>query len=214
MIRPLWSLAGPTLGALLAGGLVTAPIGPWGSAIQRDLGQSTAAMAVTLIAPYVVALAAMVGPGFLLGRRWPTATAVPALVLLVAGSLACSLVPGAASMAVGRVVLGLGAGTVIGVLLAMSGQLDRWRSQARLVLGLALGAALLLGPVVGGVLAQAMTWRWVFLIALPVAGLALVVTAASGIAMWIMRASRPSPQAAPAAVRPPSGGTLPGGPPR
>jgi MFS family permease len=70
-------------------------------------------------------------------------------------------------------------------------------------LGALLAAPLLLGPVVSGVLTQTMTWRLVFLVDLPVAGLALVVTAASGIAMWVMRASRPSPQAAPAAVRPP-----------
>ncbi|MEV0733386.1 MFS transporter [Polymorphospora sp. NPDC050346] len=212
VVRPLWSLAGPTLGALLSAGLLTAPIGPWGSTIQRELGLSTATMAVTLIAPYVAAMAAMGVPGYLLGRRWPTATGVSALLLLIVGSLMCSLAPGAAPMAVGRVVLGLGAGTVIGVLLAVSRQLNRWRSQAQLVLGLTLGAALLLGPVVSGVVTRTMTWRMVFLVDLPVAGLALVVTAASGIAMWVMRASQPSPQPAPAAVRP--SGTRLGGPTR
>ena len=212
VVRPLWSLAGPTLGALLAAGLITAPIGPWGSTIQRELGLSTATTAVTLIASYVAATAAMAAPGYLLGRRWPTATGVPALLLLVAGSLVCSFASGAAPMAVGRVVQGLGAGTVIGLLLAVSRQLDRWRSQAQLVLGLALGVALLLGPVVSGVLTQTMTWRMVFLVDLPVAGLALVVTAASGIAMWVMRASRPGPQPAPDAV--PPHGTRLGGPTR
>jgi MFS family permease len=186
VIRPLWSLAGPTLGAVLAAGLITAPIGPWGSTIQRELGHSTATMAVAVVAPYLAATAAMAAPGYLLGRRWPTAAGVPALLLMILGSLVCSFAPGTAPMAVGWVVLGLGAGTVIGVLLALSGQLDRWRSQARLVLGVALGAALLLGPVVSGVLTQAMTWRLVLLVDLPVAGLALVVTAASGVAMSVM----------------------------
>ncbi|MFI1196790.1 MFS transporter [Micromonospora sp. NPDC020750] len=198
VVRPLWSLAGPALGAMVAAGLLTAPIGPLGSAISRDLGLSTMAVTMTVVAPYAVTTAALVVPGYLLGRRWPTATGVPALVLLVLGSVVSAFAPGAALMAVGGVVVGLGAGTVIGVALALSGQLGRWRSQARLVLGLALGAALLLGPVVSGIVAQAVSWRTVFLVGVPVAAVALTGTIASGIAMLAVRGSRPSPQAAPA----------------
>jgi MFS family permease len=214
VVRPLWSLAGPALGALLAAGLLTAPIGPLGSAIQRDLGLSTATMTATLFAPYVVATAALVAPGYLLGRRWPTATTVPALVLLVVGSVVSAFAPGAALMAVGRVVVGLGAGTVLGVALALSGQLGRWRPQARLVLGLALGAALLIGPVASGMLAQALGWRWGILVDLPVATVALAVTVVSGIVMWVLRASRPSPPAAPATTTPLPSETRLGGPAR
>ncbi|MER7416934.1 hypothetical protein ABT346_09140 [Micromonospora peucetia] len=167
-----------------------------------------------MVAPYVVATAALVAPGYLLGRRWPTATGVPALVFLVVGSVASAFAPGAALMAVGRVVVGLGAGTVIGVALALSSQLGRWVSQARLVLGLALGAALLLGPVVSGMVAQTLSWRSVFLVGVPVAAVALTGTIASGIAMLVVRASRPSPQAAPATTPLLPGETPIGGPAR
>jgi MFS family permease len=212
--RPLWSLPGPALGALVAAGLLTAPIGPLGSAIQRDLGLSTAAIAVTVVATYLVATAALVAPGYLLGRRWPTATGVPALVLLVVGSIVCSFVPGAALMAVGRVVAGLGAGTVVGVILALSSQLGRWRSQARLVLGLAVGVALLLGPVVSGMLTMVMSWRVAFLVDVPVATIALAGTVISGIARWVRRSSRPSPPATPATTAPLPGEPQLGGPAR
>ncbi|GAA2626261.1 hypothetical protein GCM10010399_67170 [Dactylosporangium fulvum] len=215
MVRPLWSLPGPALGALLAAALLTAPIGPLGSAIQRDLGLSTATMAATMVVPYAVAAAALVAPGHLLGRRSPTATAVPALLLLLLGSVVSGFVPNAAVMAGARVVAGLGAGAVLGVTLALSGQLGRGRSQTRLVLGLALGAALLLGPVATGILAQTLAWRWGLLIpVLPVAALALAVTALTGIIMWVQRTSRPSPPAAPATTTPFPSETRLGGPTR
>lgn len=198
VVRPLWSLAGPAFGAMVAAGLLTAPIGPLGGAIGRDLGLSTAAMAATVVAPGVVATAALVVPGYLLGRRWPTAAGVPALVLLVVGCMVSALASGAALMTVGRVIVGLGAGTVVGVALALSGQLGRWRSRARLVLGVALGAALLFGPVASGVVAQALSWRPVFLFDVLVVVLALAGTIAGGIAMRVVRLSRPSPPAAPA----------------
>ncbi|MEV0325818.1 MFS transporter [Micromonospora echinospora] len=183
---------------MVAAGLLTALIGPLGSAIKHDLGLNTAAMTVTVVAPYVMATVALVAPGYLLGRQWPTAAGVPALMLLVVGSVVSAFAPGAALMAVGQVVVGLGAGTVIGVALALSSQLGRWRSRARLVLGVALGATLLLGPVASGMLAQALGWRSVFLVDVLVAAVALAGAIASGIAMWVARASRPSPQAAPA----------------
>ncbi|MEH1016973.1 MFS transporter [Micromonospora sp. CPCC 206060] len=203
VVRPVWSLAGPALGALLAAGLLTAPIGSLAGAIRRDLGLSTAAMIVTVIAPYVVATAALVAPGYLLGRRWPTATAMPALVLLVVGSVVSAFVPGAALMAVGRVVVGLGAGTVIGVALALSGQLGRWRARVGLVLGLAVGVALLLGPVASGLVTRALGWRLVFLVDALAATVALAGTMVIGIAMLVLNASRPIPPATPATTAPP-----------
>ncbi|MEU5949765.1 MFS transporter [Micromonospora sp. NPDC047465] len=214
MVRPLWSLAGPALSAFLAAGLLTAPIGPLVSAITRDLGLSTAGMTATVVAQYTVATVALVAPGYLLGRRWPTAIALPALALLIIGSVVSAFTPGAALLAVGRVLVGLGAGTVAGAALALSSQLVRWRSRARLALGLALGAALLIGPVASGMLAQALSWRTVFLADVMVATVALLSTIASGIAMWVLRPSRPSPPATPAATTPRPGATWIGGPGR
>ncbi|MBB4961220.1 MFS transporter [Micromonospora polyrhachis] len=203
MVRPLWSLPGPALGALLGAALLTAPIGPLGSAIQHDLGLTAAATAATMIAPYAVASAALIVPGYLLGRRWPTAVVVPALLFLLLGSVVNAFAPGAAVMAVARVVGGLGAGAVLGVVLGLSGQLGRMRSQARLVLGITLGAALLLGPVVTGILTQILAWRYALLIpALLVVAIALAVTVVTGIVMLVQRGSQPSPPAAPATTTP------------
>lgn len=193
MVRPLWSLAGPALGGLLAAGLLVVPVGPLFRTIQGDLGLSTASTLLSVVAPYLVAALVLAVPGLLLGRRWPTLTGVPALGFLAVGTLVVSFAPSTAVMAVGRVIAGLGAGAVVGVALALAGQLDRWRSQARLALGLALAAAVLIGPVVGGVFATLLSWRVSFLVTVPMAGIALLVTAVTGIAMWTRR---PSAQAA------------------
>jgi MFS family permease len=170
------------VGAVLAAGLLSAPVGPLAGAIRRALGLSTAGLVAAVVAAYAVALVVMVVPGYLLGRRWPTASAVPALVLVVVGSLVIVATPGVLVLAVARVVVGLGAGTVVGVAFALAGQVGPWRSRARLVLGIALGAALLLGPVVSGPVAMVLNWRWSFLLAAPVAIVALVGTVAGGIA--------------------------------
>lgn len=214
MVRPLWSLGGPALGALLAAGLLTAPIGTLTSAIQGDLGLTGAAVIATVVAPYVVAAAALVAPGYLLGRRWPHATVLSALVLLLLGTLVSGIAPGTVVLAVGRVLAGLGAGTVVGVVLALSGQVANWRTPARLVLGVAFGAALLLGPVVGGAVARAVSWRMGLLVGAPVAVIALAVTGVGGIAMLVLRGSRQSPPVAPATSTPLPGETRLGGPAR
>ncbi len=201
-VRPLWSLIGPALGALLAAGLLTAPIGALGGSIERALHVSAASMLATVYASYAVALAAMIVPGYLLGRRAPTATGVPALVLMIIGTLLIAFAPDTAVLAVGRVLAGLGAGAVVGVAFAVSGQLGSGRSQARLVLGIAAGVALLLGPVVSSFVTMGLDFRLAFLIDVPVALIALVVTAATGIAMLVQRTSRPRPPAAPAMALP------------
>ncbi|MEU6077817.1 hypothetical protein [Micromonospora sp. NPDC047074] len=213
VVRPLWSFVGPAFGALVAAGMLTAPIGSLGDAIRHDLGLTTAAMTVILVVPYVAAAVLLV-PGWLLGRRWPTATGVPALVLLLLGSVVCAFASGAVLMGAGLVVVGLGAGTAVGVAFGLSGQLGRWASGARLVLGLALGAALLLAPVVSGVLAQGFAWRPAFLFGVPMVVLALVGTGASGIAMWVTRGSRPGPPAAPVPATPLPDESRSGGPAR
>jgi MFS family permease len=196
VVRPLWSLAGPAVGAVLAAGLLSAPVGPLASAVQRYLGLSTAAVVVSVVAAYAVALVVMVVPGYLLGRRWPTAGGVPALALVMVGSLVTVAAPGALLLTVGRVVAGLGAGTVVGVAFALSGQVDVRRSRARLVLGIALGAGFLLGPAVSGLVAMVLSWRIAFLLGAPVALVALAGTVAAGIAMAVRPASRPSPPTA------------------
>jgi EmrB/QacA subfamily drug resistance transporter len=78
-----------------------------------------------------------------------------------------------------RAIQGLGAGALMPLAIATIGDLvppsDRGRWQG--MTGAVFGLASILGPTTGGWIADNADWRWVFLVSLPVALLALVVVA-------------------------------------
>src|SRR4051794_24797270 len=78
-----------------------------------------------------------------------------------------------------RAIEGLGAGALIRLAIATIGDLlppsDRGRWQG--MTGAVFGLASILGPTTGGYIADHANWRWVFLVSLPVALIALAVVA-------------------------------------
>jgi MFS family permease len=189
--RPVWSLIGPVLGALQGAFLLTATIGEW-SALRRSLGLSSLAM-LGLFAAYLLAAAVTAPIGILVGRRWPTAVAVPGMVLMILGLVTTALAPAGAVLLLGHAVTGLGVGAVWGVVAALVWQGGAWRTRAVATLAGAAVLALILGPAVAALLEPATGWRWMFLLAVPAAMVVLLVTVASGIALLVRRASTPLP---------------------
>lgn len=102
---------------------------------------------------------------------------VAGLATFSAGSLACGLAPGVNALIAARVVQAIGGGAMVpaslSILLATVPAAARTQAIGTWSALGGLGAAL--GPVIGGLLVQA-SWRWVFLINLPV-GLAAIVLA-------------------------------------
>ena len=76
-----------------------------------------------------------------------------------------------------RAVQGIGAGGLFPLSLAVIGNIvpprDRGRWQG--LIGAVFAASSIIGPAVGGFIVDNASWRWVFLVNLPVGGLALVV---------------------------------------
>ncbi len=76
-----------------------------------------------------------------------------------------------------RAIQGVGAGGLFPLSLAVIGAIvpprDRGRYQG--LIGAVFAAASIAGPAVGGFIVDNTTWRWVFLVNLPVGGLALAV---------------------------------------
>ncbi|APU20812.1 DHA2 family efflux MFS transporter permease subunit [Actinoalloteichus sp. GBA129-24] len=109
-----------------------------------------------------------------------------AIVVFTVGSLLCALAQSMYQLAVFRGIQGLGAGGLLPLALAVIADLlpphRRVRYQARL--GAVFGLAGVLGPVLGGVFAEAETlagiagWRWVFLVNVPLGVLAIIVVGA------------------------------------
>lgn len=98
------------------------------------------------------------------------------IVLFVVGSLLCGLAWGMTSLIVFRAVQGIGAGavqpigqTIIGDIYTVA---ERAKVQGYLASVWAVSAVL--GPTLGGLFADYLSWRWVFLVNLPV-GLAAAV---------------------------------------
>ncbi|GGY60957.1 MFS transporter [Streptomyces omiyaensis] len=100
---------------------------------------------------------------------------VAGTVLFLAGSLLCAAAWNMAALIAFRVVQGLGGGALQGTVQTIAADLyplkERPRIQARL--SSVWATAAVAGPAVGGLLAGYADWRWIFLINLPVGGVAL-----------------------------------------
>lgn len=109
----------------------------------------------------------------LYGRK-PVLIGGSAIFLL--GSAACALAWGMVPLIVFRALQGLGAGSIMATVNTLAGDLYSTRERARVQgwLSSVWGIAAIVGPTLGGAFAEYATWRWVFLINLPI-GLAAIV---------------------------------------
>ncbi|MGA8116484.1 MAG: MFS transporter [Actinocatenispora sp.] len=191
---PAWALIGPALAGLVAVGLSTAPLGRTWHAIEGALGLAPARMLMfVLIYPVVAAATSIIG--VLLGRRSPNAVGIPAIVLMVVGLALTTLTPTPAVLLAGRAVTGLGAGAVVGTVVAIALHQGRQRGRALAIVAGVAAFALVAGLFFGWVGSTMLNWRWVFLAALPVTLLALFATIVAGIVVLTQRAGRPAPPA-------------------
>lgn len=112
--------------------------------------------------------------GDLYGRRIVLQAAV---IIFLAGSLLCGLAQNLPELIAFRFVQGLGGGGLIVTAIAVVGDIvaprDRGRYQG--FFGGVFGVSTVLGPLIGGFIVEQWSWRWIFLINLPLGLLALVV---------------------------------------
>ncbi|WP_236240538.1 MFS transporter [Streptomyces sp. CC228A] len=103
-----------------------------------------------------------------------------AIVIFLAGSALCGVAQDMPQLIAYRAVQGLGGGGLMVLSMAIVGDLvsprDRGRYQG--LFGAVFGATSVLGPLLGGLFTDHLSWRWVFYINLPVGIVALFVIAA------------------------------------
>jgi EmrB/QacA subfamily drug resistance transporter len=129
---------------------------------------------------YLLTLSALLLLGGAIGDRYGRRRAFSiGLVLFTVASLGCGLATTSQALIAGRLVQGVGGALLVPGSLALINSSLRREDRGRAVgtwAGLA-GVASAIGPFVGGWLVDAASWRWVFLLNIPVAAVALIVTA-------------------------------------
>jgi EmrB/QacA subfamily drug resistance transporter len=149
-------------------------------AIRRDLGASVAGLEWA-IDGYTVVVASFLmlagSTGDRLGRR---RTFQVGLALFSAGSLFCSLAPTTFVLVIARMVQALGGAMLNPVAMSIIANVftaPAERARAIGIWGAVFGVSMAVGPVVGGFLTQAVGWRSIFWINIPVGLAAVALTA-------------------------------------
>jgi len=93
----------------------------------------------------------------------------------LAASAACAAAPSMLTLIVFRGIQGLGAGSIQATVSTVAGDLYSIAERGRVQgwLSSVWGASALVGPAAGGLFSQYVSWRWIFLINLPLGGFAL-----------------------------------------
>ncbi|SDJ99621.1 drug resistance transporter, EmrB/QacA subfamily [Actinopolyspora mzabensis] len=172
-----WIILATMLGsgvAFLDGSVVNVAL----PAISRDIG-GTFALLQWVLDAYLLTLSSLLLLGGALGDRYGRRRVFSVgLVLFTLASLGCGLASGGAELITARLVQGIGGALLVPGSLALINasisQDDRGKAVGTWA-GLT-GIAAAIGPFVGGWLVDTASWRWVFLINLPIAAIALLVT--------------------------------------
>ena len=112
-----------------------------------------------------------------------------ALVIFVLGSVLCALSWSDTSLVGFRVLQGFGAGLIFPLMQTLGVRAAGGRASSNLIAAVSLPLALgpILGPVIGGVILNWLSWRWLFLVNVPVIAVGLVL------AWRLLPADRPVP---------------------
>src|SRR5215470_33552 len=125
---------------------------------------------------YALALAALLlTAGAVADRYGRRAVYLAGLAVFAFSSTVCGLATGAPLLVGARIVQGAAAAAMYATTIALlnSAYTGRDRGVAYGVWGAVSGAAAAAGPLLGGILTQGLSWRWIFFVNLPVCAAAI-----------------------------------------
>lgn len=145
--------------------------------IARDLNGTLDSVQL-VVDGYALALAALLlNVGALADRVGRRRIFVFGLLTFGGASALCGLAPTVAFLVIARAIQGVGAAMLFSTGLAMLGAAYEGTDRATALgaFGAVFGAAVALGPLVGGAVLEVASWRWIFLVNIPVVAVALLV---------------------------------------
>jgi len=100
------------------------------------------------------------------------------IVVFTLGSLLCGLASGSTFLSLSRAFQGIGGAIMFatGLAIIANAYYGRDRGVAFGVFGAVTGVAVAVGPVIGGALTSGLSWRWIFLVNIPVGVAAFFIT--------------------------------------
>ncbi|GAA3441686.1 MFS transporter [Planomonospora venezuelensis] len=186
-----WAVLAVYVTAMCMNGLDATIVNPALFVIAADLGVAPAASNLVEGAFLASLAVSMPVAGWLCDRYGAARVFLGALALFTAASALCGIAWNLESLVAFRVLQGVGGGVLtpagMTMLFTAYPPEERMRLSRYIVIPTALAPAL--GPVVGGLLAEHLSWRWAFLVNVPF-GLAAVLLGAAAVP-W--RASGPDP---------------------
>jgi len=147
--------------------------------IRDDLGM-TQLLAQWVVSAYVLALTAFVAAAGRLGDIFGHGRLfIAGAVVLGIGSLGAGLAPDSDWLIASRAVQGLGTAGLLSLSVAMTGIAfpTGQRGLAIGIYGVVGAVAAAIGPILGGFLTDVVSWRWIFLLNLPLVAGLIAITA-------------------------------------
>ncbi|MBO1900868.1 DHA2 family efflux MFS transporter permease subunit [Leucobacter weissii] len=145
--------------------------------LMEDL-EISAAAGQWLTTAFLLTMSVVIPITGLLIRRFTTrALFLTAMTLFTLGTLLSAVAPGFGLLLVGRVVQAGGTAIMMPLLMTTVTTLVPERQRGRLMgrIAIVMSVAPAIGPTISGLILQWLSWRWLFLVVLPIAALSLLL---------------------------------------
>src|SRR3954468_13920789 len=179
MDRALWRLASVVVLGTIMSILDTTIVNVAIETLGRDLGASLSAVQ-WVSTGYLLALATVIPlTGWAMERFGGRNLWMVSVALFLVGSVLCGLAWSTTSLIVFRVLQGFGGGMIMPVGQAILAQAAGPERMGRImsVIGVPTLLGPILGPVIGGLIIDNASWRWIFFVNIPVGIVALALAA-------------------------------------